>query len=69
VIFVCAFGIFLPLAHFLTFAPGQGWIAGAPGLGLGATGGWLAILVYSSTVGTSLLLRWRQGAWRRIRLL
>lgn len=60
--------IFLPLTHFLTFAPGQGWIAVAPGLGLRAIGGWTALLVYVLAIGLALWLRWRHGAWRRIHL-
>ncbi len=40
----------------------------APGFGLGAVGGWSAILVYVLAIGTSLWLRWRNGAWKRIRL-
>ena len=61
------FGLFVPLAYFLTFAPGQGWFGG-PGAGLGAVGGWSALLVYCMCAGTALVLRWRQGAWRAIRL-
>ncbi len=60
--------LFLPLTHLLTFAPGQGWIAGAPGLGLGATGGWLALLAYVVALGPAMWLRWRHGAWRDMRL-
>lgn len=67
---VLGFGtlVFLPLTHYLTFAPGRGWIADAPGLGLGAVGGWWAWLVYVLAIGLALWLRWRHGAWRRIRL-
>jgi multidrug resistance protein, MATE family len=64
----CAVLLFLPLTHYLTFAPGQGWIDAAPGLGLGAVGGWSAILVYVVAIGTALWLRWKSGAWRSIRL-
>lgn len=60
--------LFLPLTHLLTFAPGQGWIRVAPGLGLGAAGGWTALLVYVVALGLAMGLRWRHGAWRRIRL-
>jgi MATE family multidrug resistance protein len=63
---VLSWGLFVPLAHTLTFAPGQGWIGGVPLLGLGAVGGWIAITVYISLLGITLLLRWRSGAWRRI---
>jgi MATE family multidrug resistance protein len=67
---VLGFGtlVFLPLTHYLTFAPGRGWIADAPGLGLGAVGGWWAWLVYVLAIGLALWLRWRHGAWRRINL-
>jgi MATE family multidrug resistance protein len=58
--------LFLPLAHMLTFAPGQGWFDVLPQLGWGATGGWVAILVYLSVLSSLLLLRWRSGIWRRI---
>jgi multidrug resistance protein, MATE family len=61
------FGLFIPLCYFLTFAPGQGWFGG-PGAGLGAVGGWSALLVYCMCAGAALVLRWRQGAWRAIRL-
>ena len=60
--------VFLPLTHFLTFAPGDGWFDAAPGLGFGAVGGWCAILVYVLLIGAALWLRWKNGAWRRIRL-
>jgi MATE family multidrug resistance protein len=67
-VFCLGFGLFLPLTYLLTFAPGQGWFGG-PGLGFGAVGGWSALAVYSMTAGIALTLRWRQGAWRRIRLV
>lgn len=59
---------FLPLVHILTFAPGQGWVDWLPQLGLGAVGGWIALLVYVVALGTAMALRWRSGAWRRIDL-
>ena len=65
---VLSWGLFVPLAHTLTFAPGQGWVDGLPQYGLGATGGWIAITAYISLLGITLLLRWRSGAWRRIQL-
>jgi hypothetical protein len=34
----------------------------------GAVGGWCAILVYVLLIGAALWLRWKNGAWRRIRL-
>jgi len=67
-VFALAAMLFLPLTHWLTFAPGSGWIAGAPGLGLGAVGGWTALLVYVLATAAALGLRWRHGAWRAIRL-
>jgi MATE family multidrug resistance protein len=60
--------IFVPLAHSLTFAPGQGWIALLPQLGWGAFGGWLAVVFYIVMLGVTLFLRWRSRAWQRIRL-
>ena len=68
IVFACGTLLFLPLTHLLTFSPGRGWIEDAPGLGLGAVGGWAALLVYVLAIGVSLWLRWRHGAWRRIRL-
>jgi multidrug resistance protein, MATE family len=58
--------LFLPLAHMLTFAPGQGWTQLLPQLGWGAIGGWVAILAYLSVLSSLLMLRWQSGAWRRI---
>ena len=66
-VFSFGFGVFLPLTYLLTFAPGQGWFGG-PGLGFGAMGGWSALATYSMLIGVALTLRWRHGAWRRIRL-
>ncbi len=63
-----AWGLFIPLAHVMTFAPNQGWIPGLPALGWGATGGWIAAVVYCCALGSSLALRWRSGAWRTIAL-
>ena len=68
IVLACGTLVFLPLTHYLTFAPGRGWFDGAPGLGLGATGGWCAILVYVVLIGTALWLRWQNGAWKGIRL-
>ncbi|MCK7474202.1 MAG: hypothetical protein MZV49_13145 [Rhodopseudomonas palustris] len=44
--FVLAWGVFVPLAHSLSFAPGQGWVDFLPQYGYGAVGGWFALLVY-----------------------
>jgi multidrug resistance protein, MATE family len=60
--------VFLPLAHILTFAPGQGWFHFLPQLGYGAPGGWTAVLVYIILLGATLFLRWRSRAWQRIRI-
>ena len=68
IVLACGTLVFLPLTHLLTFAPGDGWFDAAPGLGLGAVGGWYAILVYVLLIGTALWLRWKNGAWKRIRL-
>jgi multidrug resistance protein, MATE family len=58
--------MFVPLAHMLTFAPGQGWVRFLPQWGLGAYGGWLAVVIYSFVVGVALLARWRSRAWQRL---
>jgi MATE family multidrug resistance protein len=60
--------IFLPLAHILTFAPGQGWFHFLPQLGYGAAGGWTAVVIYVVLLGATLFLRWRSRAWQRIRI-
>src|SRR5215467_11827724 len=60
--------LFVPLAHALTFAPGQGWVKFLPQLGWGAVGGWLAVLIYILVLGTTLFLRWRSRAWQSIQL-
>jgi MATE family multidrug resistance protein len=59
---------FVPLAHALTFAPGQGWVHFLPQFGYGAIGGWAALVFYVMLLGTTLCLRWRSGAWQRINL-
>jgi len=60
--------LFVPLAHTLIFAPGKGWIDGLPQYGLGAKGGWLALMIYCTLLGCSMYWRWRHGAWRRVKL-
>src|SRR5215469_15949501 len=60
--------LFVPLAHALTFAPGQGWVRFLPQLGWGAVGGWIAVLIYIIVLGTTLFLRWRSRAWQSIHL-
>jgi MATE family multidrug resistance protein len=59
---------FVPLAHMLSFAAGGGWVEFLPQFGLGAVGGWSALLLYVVVLGAIMLLRWRSGAWRRIEL-
>ncbi len=59
---------FVPLAHVLSFAPGEGWIGALPALGYGAVGGWIAALLYICALGLTLFLRWHSGAWRRARV-
>jgi multidrug resistance protein, MATE family len=61
-----SWGLFVPLAHSLSFAPGAGWVHGLPQFGLGAVGGWLAAVAYIFCLGTLLFARWRSGTWRRI---
>jgi MATE family multidrug resistance protein len=63
---VLSWCFFVPLAHTLIFAPGQGWIDGLPQFGLGARGGWLALMTYVILLGSAMLWRWKQGAWRRV---
>jgi MATE family multidrug resistance protein len=63
-----AWGVFVPLAHALSFAPGEGWFDLLPQLGLGAVGGWTAMLVYVLLLAAALHLRWRSRRWQRIRI-
>jgi MATE family multidrug resistance protein len=37
-----------------------------PQFGFGIVGAWAAAIGYMVTLGTTLYLRWRSGAWRRI---
>jgi len=68
VFLVLSWGVFVPLSHSLSFAPGQGWVDVLPQFGLGATGGWIAMVVYVVLLGSVLFLRWRSRAWERIRI-
>lgn len=61
-----SWGVFVPLAHSLSFAPGAGWVHFLPQFGYGAEGGWYAILVYVVLLGGALYWRWHSGKWRRI---
>jgi MATE family multidrug resistance protein len=58
----------VPLAHTLIFAPGAGWFDGLPQFGLGAKGGWLALMSYVVLLGISMYWRWYHGAWRKVRI-
>jgi MATE family multidrug resistance protein len=65
---VLSWFFFVPLAHTLIFAPGQGWYDGLPQYGLGARGGWLALMIYVVLLGSAMFWRWRHGAWRTMSL-
>jgi MATE family multidrug resistance protein len=65
---VLSWFLFVPLAHTLIFAAGKGWIDGLPQYGLGAKGGWLALMIYCTLLGCSMFWRWRHGAWRGVKL-
>jgi MATE family multidrug resistance protein len=67
-VIVLSWLLFVPAAHVLTFAPGEGWIDGLPQLGWGATGGWTAAVLYIAALGITMFLRWRSRAWERLRL-
>ena len=60
--------VFLPVAHALTFAPGQGWFGFLPQAGWGAVGGWSAMVLYVLLLGIILFARWRSAAWQAIRI-
>ena len=63
-----SWGVFVPLAHMLSFAPGQGWFDVLPQFGYGAVGGWIALLVYVVLLGGALNSALALGRWRiRIR--
>ena len=66
--FLLSWGVFVPLAHMLSFEQGQGWVHWLPQFGFGALGGWSALLVYVVLLGSVLYLRWRGSAWQRIRI-
>jgi MATE family multidrug resistance protein len=67
-VIVLSWFVFVPLAHALAFAPGQGYVDFLPQFGLGAVGGWLAALIYAFGLGMVFFLRWRSAAWKKIRL-
>ncbi|MDE2219885.1 MAG: MATE family efflux transporter [Gammaproteobacteria bacterium] len=58
--------VFVPLAHMMSFAPGQGWVAFLPQWGLGARGGWFSVVIYTLLVGVTLAGRWRSRAWQQL---
>lgn len=58
--------LFVPIAHMLSFAEGEGWVDGLPQFGLGAMGGWTAAVIYICALGLTMYLRWRSGAWQKI---
>lgn len=68
VVIAISWFLFVPLAHMLTFAPGQGWVNFLPQWGFGAVGGWISVVIYSMLVGLALLARWRSRAWQRLTL-
>jgi MATE family multidrug resistance protein len=65
---VLSWFLFVPLAHTLIFAPGQGWFDGLPQYGSGARGGWIALMIYVVLLGSAMFFRWRRGAWRTMRI-
>jgi MATE family multidrug resistance protein len=68
IFFALAWGVFVPLAHMLSFAPGEGWFELLPQFGYGAVGGWVALLVYVILLATAMLLRWRSRRWQAMRI-
>jgi MATE family multidrug resistance protein len=67
-VIVLSWFVFVPVAHSLAFAPGQGYVQFLPQFGLGAVGGWVAALLYAFALGMALFIRWRSAAWKKIRL-
>lgn len=68
IVAILSWGLWVPLTHAVTFATGAGWVHFLPQFGYGAIGGWCVSVGYVVALGTSLWLRWRTGAWRRIHL-
>lgn len=60
--------ILIPLAHTLVFDAQEAWIPGLPQLGLGALGGWFALMSYITVLGTTMYWRWRSGRWQNINI-
>jgi MATE family multidrug resistance protein len=67
-VIVLSWLVFVPLAHAMSFAPGQGWVDFLPQWGLGARGGWFSVVIYTLLVGTTLAARWRSRAWQQLRI-
>ncbi|MGE3927427.1 MAG: MATE family efflux transporter, partial [Lautropia sp.] len=63
-----SWGLFLPLAHVLTFTRGTGPIAALPGFGLGSVGGWWASVVYILALAVAMSARWRSRRWMSMRV-
>jgi MATE family multidrug resistance protein len=68
IVAILSWVIWVPLAHSVIFAPGAGWVGFLPQYGYGAIGGWTASVAYVFLLGASMVLRWRSGAWRRMRI-
>jgi MATE family multidrug resistance protein len=60
--------LLVPLAHTLVFDERQAWIPGLPQFGLGALGGWLALMTYAVLLGSTMYRRWRSGRWQSINI-
>lgn len=72
-VLVLSWGVFVPLAHVMTFAPGGGFMPflsaiGLPQLGYGVRGGWTALAIYVLLLGGMLFTRWKMGAWQKLTL-
>lgn len=67
-VIVLSWLLFMPLAHTMTFAAGQGWVQWLPQLGWGARGGWFAVVIYVLLVSVALQWRWHAKAWQQLRL-
>ena len=61
--FVLAWGVFVPLAHVAVVRAGQGWVDFLPQFGLGAVGGWIALLVYVVLLAARCTCGGARSAW------
>jgi hypothetical protein len=52
----------------LTYRQGEGVVHFLPQFGHSAVDGWSALLIYVALLGNCLLLRWRSGASKKIRI-